>query len=63
MEVEQAFEFELAAMVKLVTSNEVGEVIGRAEYLESSPQYYIRYCNGAGVQTEAWWSQSALIKA
>lgn len=63
MEVEQAFEFELADIVKLVTSNELGEVIGRAEFIERTPQYQVRYCRNDGVQTEAWWSQSALIKA
>ena len=54
---------ELGAMVKLITSDEVGTIVGRAEYLNSEPSYYVRYKAADGRQTECWWSSSAVSDA
>ncbi|MBR8027808.1 hypothetical protein KDX27_22650 [Burkholderia cenocepacia] len=54
------FKFSLGDNVTIAASGEAGEVIGRAEYADSSNQYYIRYKAGDGRATESWWSESAL---
>lgn len=54
------FEFELGDKVTLTLSTESGIVIGRAEYLESDNQYYVRYLAGDGRQTESWWAEKAI---
>ncbi|WP_241331153.1 hypothetical protein [Burkholderia cenocepacia] len=54
------FKFSLGDDVTIVASGETGEVVGRAEYADSSNQYYIRYKAGDGRATESWWSESAL---
>lgn len=54
------FKFSLGDKVAIVASGETGEVVGRAEYADSSNQYYIRYKAGDGRATESWWSESAL---
>ena len=43
------FHFELGDTVVIDASGEKGEVIGRAEYIASSNQYYVRYKNAQGV--------------
>lgn len=56
------FRFELGASVQLACSLEEGQVIGRAEYLNSGePQYQVRYRAADGRQVEAWWGDSALV--
>lgn len=55
--------FELGAKVKLITSEENGTVIGRAEYQHSENGYLIRYQAGDGRQTEEWWTESAVEAA
>ena len=55
------FEFNLGEHVQLVTSSEKGSVIGRAEYTNRPPQYYVRYEAGDGRQVEAWWDGDALV--
>jgi len=57
---EQDLKFALGQLVRLVRSNEEGEVIGRAEYTTSEPCYYVRYRAGDDRQTECWWGESAL---
>jgi hypothetical protein len=52
-----------ATVVRLVLSNEAGVIIGRAEYLESEPSYYVRYKAADGRQVEAWWGESAIVPA
>lgn len=55
------FIFNLGMEVRLKASTERGEIIGRAEYLHSENQYYVRYKAGDGRQVEAWWGESALV--
>lgn len=57
------FEFEIGQGVQLAMSGEEGYVIGRAEYMESVPSYFVRYRAGDGRQVEAWWSGASLRKA
>ena len=52
--------FELKQTVTISASGEVGEVIGRAEYTTSEPQYMLRYKSADGRAVEAWWAESAL---
>lgn len=54
------FTFDLGQDVSLSLTGESGVVIGRAEYLDSTPHYLVRYAAGDGRQTEAWWAGSAL---
>lgn len=54
------FKFNLGDLVHINVSNEVGEVIGRADYLDSNNQYQIRYQAGDGRAVEAWWTESAI---
>jgi hypothetical protein len=52
--------YQLGETVCLVTSEEQGEIIGRAEYAHSEPSYYVRYRAADGRQVEGWWGQSAI---
>jgi hypothetical protein len=45
--------FDLKARVKMVHSDEVGEVIGRAEYTTGANQYYVVYKAADGRQVTA----------
>lgn len=54
------FKFQLGQTVVIATSGETGEVIGRAEYLASQPNYLIRYRCADGRAVEAWWTEDAL---
>jgi hypothetical protein len=54
------FKFEIGQQVKLVWSDECGQVIGRAEYSAGEALYQIRYRAGDKRQTEAWWGESAV---
>lgn len=56
----EKFAHELGAAVTITASEESGTVIGRAEYVESNPQYLIRYKAADGRATEVWWNGSAL---
>lgn len=49
------FELELGQEVNLKLSGEHGIVIGRAEYLNTSPMYQIMYKAGDGRQVTEWW--------
>lgn len=55
-----SFEFNLDQQVAMRFSNEVGVVIGRAEYVTSENQYLVRYKAADGRQVEAWWGASAI---
>lgn len=48
--------------VQLEGSAEQGRIIGRAEYLEAVPSYFVSYVDGKGCKREEWWRASALIK-
>ena len=50
----------LGARVRIICSNEAGQIIGRAEYLTGQIQYLIRYANAAGQAVEQWWAQDAI---
>lgn len=52
--------FELKQTVTIAASGERGEVIGRAEYVTSEPQYLLRYKCADGRAVESWWAESAL---
>lgn len=52
--------FDLKQRVRLVESGETGEVIGRAQYVESADVYLVRYVAADGGLVEAWWSESTL---
>lgn len=52
--------FKLDETVRLQRSQEVGEVIGWAEFRDRKPEYLIRYRDGNGVQVEVWWTESAV---
>jgi len=54
------FRFELGDNVGIIVSSERGMVIARAEYLESEPQYLLRYKAADGRACEAWWAENAL---
>lgn len=55
------FAFEMRQRVKLSESNEEGAIIARAEYSYMTPQYLVRYRNGAGNQIENWWPAEAIV--
>lgn len=55
------FKFQLNALVRIVASEECGQIIGRAEYLESADCYLVRYKAADGRAVEAWWNESALV--
>ena len=53
------FKFALNAEVVL-SANEKGTVIGRAEYVASERSYMVRYVAGDGRLVDQWWGESAL---
>jgi hypothetical protein len=57
------FRFTLGQRVKITCSGETGEIVGRAEYVNSEPCYYIRYARADGVADNSWWAESALEAA
>jgi len=58
-----SFAFSLGQKVVIKASGEEGQVVGRAEYANSSNNYYVRYCARDGRATEAWWTEDALAAA
>ena len=54
------FKFGLGDNVAIIVSGEQGHVIGRSEYLNSEPQYLVRYKTADGRGIESWWSEDAL---
>ncbi|WP_267422700.1 hypothetical protein [Methylobacterium sp. GC_Met_2] len=57
------FSFSLGQEVRLVRSGEAGVVVGRAEYTDAAPSYFVRYAAADGRLDERWWAQSALEAA
>lgn len=53
--------FNLGEEVKLVDSGEHGKVVGRAEYTDAQPSYFVRYLNAHGRQVKEWWGESDLM--
>lgn len=60
MATKRTFAFKLDQPVKLRDSDETGHVIGRAHYVDSNPQYQIRYKAGDGRVVESWWYETAI---
>lgn len=54
------FKFKLHDPVAIAISGEIGVVIGRAEYTNSTPQYLVRYKTADGRGVESWWSEDAI---
>lgn len=57
------FQFELRQRVRLNESDEVGTVIGRAEFTNKQPQYMVRYRAADGRAVESWWDEDAIHAA
>ena len=58
----KTFEFELGQRVALKRGvEEVGDVDGRAEYLEANPQYLVFYTAADGRAADGWFCGSDLI--
>lgn len=55
------YQFELNADVQLVPSGERGVVVGRAEYADDTPSYYVRYMNAMSCQTKRWFNAADLL--
>ena len=59
-----SFAFDLRQVVAIDESGETGTIQARAEYVASENSYYlVRYRQANGVDTEAWWQESALSAA
>jgi hypothetical protein len=56
----EKFAHDLGAAVTITASGESGTVIARAEYIEDSPSYLIRYKAADGRAVQNWWSGNAL---
>ena len=56
----KTFKFELGDQVLITCSGETGTVIGRAQYLDSFDNFYVRYKSGIGVACQQWWDGRAL---
>lgn len=57
------FEFDLndkVLIAKRVAGNEQGIVLGRAEYADQSPQYYVGYITGTGNYAKDWFTAQDL---
>lgn len=57
---ERKFSFTLGQRVVITVSGEEGEVIARAEYLQSENNYLLRYKDAQGMAREEWWREGAL---
>lgn len=57
------FKFHLGQAVRMVVSEEAGNVEARAEYLNSENQYYVLYKSADGSQVTAWWGESQIGEA
>lgn len=60
MAVKKNFAFKLGQGVTIKVSGEEGYIQGRAHYVDSNPQYNVRYKSADGRAVEAWWNESAL---
>ena len=60
---DRTFQFALGSKVAVTCSGETGEVMGRAEYSNSTNSYLVRYQSADGRAVEAWWQEDALLPA
>lgn len=58
-----SFEFELQQPVGLIESDEEGQIVARAEYVNQDNCYLVRYKAADGRQVESWWSEDAIKRA
>lgn len=54
------FSFSLGQQVSITASGELGTVVGRAEYSNSTNNYFLRYRSADGRAFEQWWAEDAL---
>jgi hypothetical protein len=54
------FKFQIGQLVKIDISGEEGQVIGRAEYLATPPQYFVLFKAADGRAVTAWWEADFL---
>lgn len=57
------FAFNLGQQVTITASGEQGTVLGRAEYINSTDSYFVRYRSADGRAVEQWWTEDALQSA
>lgn len=55
-----SFTHPMQEAVRLKASAEEGVVVGRADHLDSSDHYLIRYKSNDGCLREQWWPESAI---
>lgn len=55
-----AFKFQLGEPVKIDISEEIGEVIGRAEYIATAPSYFVLFKAADGRAVTGWWEADFL---
>ncbi len=60
---EVKFKFDLGTKVIIMVSEEIGEVIGRAEYVHCESSYFVRYKAADGRAAEGWWTESSMQSA
>jgi hypothetical protein len=56
----KSFKFDMNANVAILSGEEIGEIIARAEYATAENSYLIRYRAGDCRAVESWWGESAL---
>jgi len=55
------FKFQLGQRAVIQVSGEEGEVVGRAEYNNAEPSYFVRYKTAQGLAATEWWTEQALV--
>lgn len=63
MATKKTFDFKLGDKVKIERSDEHGEVVGRAHYRDSNPNFLVAYVAADGRACEAWFQESELAAA
>ena len=58
-----SYVFDIGQQVAFSTSKNPGTVVGRAEYIDSAPSYYVRFIDGHGDQKKEWFSESDIAPA
>ncbi len=54
------FEYALGSKIKIKSSGEKGEVIGRAQHRGAPDSYYIHYRAADGRAVSAWWARDLI---
>lgn len=55
------FRFELGARVAIVPDGECGTLVARAEWLNSPPQYLVRFLEADGRVAERWMTEHSIV--